>query len=262
VSGGFIEVGCAARWSVAKLDNSVFWLSRNEFGQGQLVRADAGYQPKIVSTRAIERIWDGYSTIDDAEAIAYQMGGYSWYQITFPTAGKTWVFDVSNSTPSEPMWHEREFYNAGHPTRDLACTHAFFEGTHVVGDYRNGNLYALDWDTYTDNTTTLRRLVRTPYIHGERKRVFHKELELDIQAGVGLAAGQGSDPQVIMRYSDDKGRTWSNERWRTMGKMGEYSKRTRWHMLGSSYERTYEFVISDPVEVAIVSASVEVGVGV
>ena len=86
VGGAFLEIGCAAPFSVAKADNTQFWLATN----GSVVRAD-GYTPKIVSTRAIESAMAGYARLDDARAFAYSQEGHTFYVLTFPTADVTWV---------------------------------------------------------------------------------------------------------------------------------------------------------------------------
>jgi hypothetical protein len=66
-----------------------------------------------------------------------------------------------------------------------------------------------------------------------------------------------TDPQVMLRWSDDGGHTWSNEHWASMGKLGEYGKRVIWRRLGMTTklrDRVYEISGSDPVKIAIMGA--------
>ena len=68
---------------------------------------------------------------------------------------------------------------------------------------------------------------------------------------------QGSDPQVMLRWSDDGGHTWSNEHWRSMGKIGETGRRVLWRRLGMTMklrDRVYEVSGTDPVKIAIMGA--------
>jgi len=51
----------------------------------------------------------------------------------------------------------------------------------------------------------------------------------------------------MLKYSDDGGRTFSNELWRTIGKLGEYRTRVKWNRLGRSRDRVYTVEVSDPV---------------
>ena len=83
-------------------------------------------------------------------------------------------------------------------------------------------------------TDPIRWLRRAPVMSDENIRLFHSQFTLDMQAGMGLVSGQGADPQVMMRYSDDSGQTWSEEHWRGSGKIGEYRRRVIWRRLGVS----------------------------
>lgn len=58
---------------------------------------------------------------------------------------------------------------------------------------------------------------------------------------------QGHDPQVMLRVSNDGGRTWAMEQWCSGGKQGEFTKRVKWNRLGSSRKRVFEVVVTDPV---------------
>jgi len=60
-----------------------------------------------------------------------------------------------------------------------------------------------------------------------------------------------------LRWSDDGGHTWSNEHWKSMGKIGTYGTRTIWRRLGMTEkirDRVYEVSGTDPVKIAIVGA--------
>jgi hypothetical protein len=74
---------------------------------------------------------------------------------------------------------------------------------------------------------------------------------------IGYTATPGYDPQVMLRWSDDGGHTWSNEHWRSMGKIGQYGYRTIWRRLGMTEklrDRVYEVSGTDPVKIAIMGA--------
>jgi hypothetical protein len=65
IQGAFNEIGCAAAFSVAKLDNGIFWLGADARGQGIVYRAN-GYTGTRVSTHAIEYAIAQYGDISDA----------------------------------------------------------------------------------------------------------------------------------------------------------------------------------------------------
>jgi hypothetical protein len=254
IQGAYIEAGCAAAQSVAKLDNSIIWLGMDERGSGLVYRAN-GYTPMRISTHALEYAIQQYSVISDAVAYSYQQEGHLFYVLTFPTASTTWVYDVTTQG-----WHERASFVDGAFKRHQSSGHMNFAGLNTVGDYQNGNLYAFDTAVYADDIAPqkwLRSWRAIPTGQSNLKRTAQHSLQLDCESGVGLVTGQGNDPQVLLRWSDDGGHTWSNYHARSMGKIGEYGRRVIWRRLGMTMklrDRVYEISGTDPVKVAIVGA--------
>lgn len=259
IQGAFIEQGCAAKFSAAKMDNSVFWLSADDRGRGMVMRA-VGYQPQRVSDHALEYAIGQMSRIDDAVAYTYQQEGHSFYVLNFPTANQTWVFDAATN-----MWHQRAWRNPadGSLNRHRAWCQMSFINENIVGDWENGNLYRLDLDVFTDNGALIPRIRSCPHLSDPdyRWQIFDS-LQIDMQTGVGLASGQGSDPKAMLQWSTDGGYSWSNELWASIGRIGERRTRVKWRRLGRSRDRVFKVTITDPVRVAIVGASVQVRTGV
>ena len=254
IQGAFNEIGCAAPFSVAKLDNSLFWLGQDARGQGIVYRAN-GYTGARVSTHAIEYAIAQYGDISDALAYTYQQEGHTFYVLTFPSASATWVYDAATQA-----WHERAGLTNGEFTRHRSNCQCNFKGNIVVGDFENGNIYTLDLQTYADNGSAqkwLRSWRALPTGQNNLKRTTHHSLQLDCETGVGLSTGQGSNPLAMLRWSDDGGHTWSNEHWSPMGGIGQYGKRVFWRRLGMTLklrDRVYEVSGTDPVKISIVGA--------
>lgn len=261
IQGAFNELGCAAPYSVAKMDNAIFWLGQDARGQGIVYRAN-GYTGVRISTHAVEWHIQQYGDISDAIAYTYQQEGHSFYVLTFPSASKTWVYDVATQA-----WHERGSWDVstGEFKRHRSNCQMFYDNQVVVGDYENGKIYALDLYKYADDITTVttnpQRWLRSwralPAGQNNLKRTAQHSLQIDLESGTGLITGQGSDPQVMLRWSDDGGHTWSNEHWAPMGKIGEYYRRVFFRRLGMTLklrDRVYELSGSDPVKLTIVGA--------
>lgn len=257
IEGAFMEVGCSAPSSVAKIDNSIYWMGKDERGQGTIWRAN-GYTPLRISTHAIEHQISTYARIDDAQAFAYQQAGHPFYVLTLPTANRTWVYDVATG-----LWHERAWHDAdGIAHRHRACCFASFAGRPLVGDWQNGKIYAFDLDTYTDNGDAIHRIRTSPHASNpDYNWMFWSSLQIDLEPGTGIDSGQGSDPQAMLQWSDDGGHVWSSERWSPMGKTGQYRNRAIWSRLGKSRDRVFRLTITDPVKVAILGASATVTIG-
>ena len=258
IQGAFNEIGCIAPYSIAKLDNGLFWLGTDARGQGIVYRAN-GYTGARVSTHAIEYAIAQYGNISDALAYTYQQEGHSFYVLIFPTANATWVYDVSTQ-----MWHERAGFVNGAFTRHRSNCQCNFEGNTVVGDFQNGNIYTFDLDIYADNSQPQKWLRSWRALapgQNNLKRTAHHSLQLDAETGVGLVVGQGSQPEAMLRWSDDGGHTWSNEHWQLMGAIGQYGYRTIWRRLGMTLklrDRVYEVSGTDPVKIAIMGAELYV----
>jgi hypothetical protein len=254
IQGAFNELGCAAAYSLAKMDNGLFWLGKDARGQGMVYRAN-GYSGQRISTHAIEWHIQQYGNLSDAIGYTYQQDGHSFYVLIFPAADTTWVYDVATQA-----WHERAGFVNGDFTRHRSNCQAFFGTKVMVGDYQNGNVYSFDLDDYSDNGSIqkwLRSWRALPTGQNNLKRTAHHSLQLDCESGTGLNLGQGSDPQVMLRWSDDGGHTWSNEHWVGIGKIGEYYRRAIWRRLGMTMklrDRVYEVSGTDPVKIAIMGA--------
>jgi hypothetical protein len=180
IEGAFMETGCLAPYSVAKLDNSVFWLGSDARGNG-IVYRNQGYNAQRVSTHAIEWQIQQYGVLNDAIGYSYQQDGHSFYVLTFPTAQATWVFDVATGA-----WHERAAWDGVQYRRHRSNCQANFAGEVLVGDWENANLYVFDQDYYLDNISAqrwLRSWRALPTGQNSLKRTAHHALQLDIETG-------------------------------------------------------------------------------
>jgi len=290
IQGAFNEIGCIAPYSVAKMDNSVFWLGADPRGQGIVYRAN-GYTGVRISTHAVEFAIQGYGDLTDAVGYTYQQDGHTFYVLNFTNADTTWVFDAATGA-----WHERAGFRNGDFKRHRGNSHARFNGDPIIGDYENGKLYAFSLDVYADDGQTqkwLRRWRALPPGANDLKRTAHHTLQIDCETGVGLpgyalndeppylgtelleilqtesgddivldlAFTLGANPQLMLRWSDDGGHTWTGKRQASMGRIGAYGTRVFFRALGMTVklrDRVYEISGTDPVKVAIMGAELQI----
>jgi hypothetical protein len=253
----FIEQGTVSGDTAQAMNNTVYWLGKGRDGQGIVFRAE-GYQPRRISTHALEHAILGYSTIADAFAFCFQMAGHSFYALSFPTADTTWLYDAATEQWVEWLWRDPAD-SALH--RHRANCAVFFNGQHLVGDWETGEVYGLDLDTYTDAGDPIKR-IRATQTTIAAKRLFFGQLTVDMETGVGLTSGQGSAPLLMLRYSSDGGHTWSNEKTASIGAIGNYGARVRFGPSGSARGgRVWEISCTDPVRFAVFGADVDVEAG-
>lgn len=234
--GANLQIGCGSTHSVARGENVIFWLDNHG-----LVRKIDGYSQIIISTRQIEYTISQLSTISDAKGFVYVQEGKTFYVLIFPTDKVALVYDMSTE-----QWHKRNSYEDEWRVSWIAQDGL----TVLAGDIDNGKIYQLDTSVYTDNLQTIKWTFTLQNINSDDEMIEHQMLSLKIDGGVGI----GDDPVLWMTYSDDNGHTWSREKWRSMGKIGEFDKRIKFWNLGRSRSRVYKFAGTAPVKRVIISA--------
>lgn len=255
---GFMQWGCAATFSPKAVNGSLYWLGTTLNGIGSILRAN-GFTPENIATKAIQYALANYPTISDAIGDALTWNGHNFYNAYLPIGNTTIVFDSdSNEFTEWGTWKvEQNQYDVWR-----ACYHVFMFNEHRMLDLETGAVYRIS-DSYGVDVDDrpLRWLRRAPTVVNEMNRVYYARFEIYGDVGIGTSTGQGEDPQVMMRYSDDGGRSWSNELSRSMGKMGEYNTRVFWDRLGQGRRRVFEVSGSDPVPYRLVSAFLTLGNG-
>lgn len=248
----FLGGGCVSGDSVRVIDNSTYLLADD-----LKVKAIEGYKFRRVSSAALDTLIRGYGDCSDAFGFSYDDDGGTFYVLTFPTGDKTWVFNLETG-----FWHQ---WSSGlNGRRHKSNCFVRFADKNLVGDYENGKIYELDSSKYTDDGDTIKRTRTAPPLFDPttRRRITYHTVEFEFKAGVGLATGQGNDPEIMLEYSDDGARTWSNEKWTGIGKIGKYEDRAVYRRLGSARNRIFRVSMTDPVEWTVVGAYANVTGGI
>jgi len=246
------EYGLAAIWSRAHVNESIIFLAQNREGQVQVVQLN-GFVPQIISDPDTEHTMNSFATVADAEAMVYGADEHKFYQLTFPTANRTFLYDTASG-----IWSEAQTGTSVNPVRHSARFSTYFQGDVIVSDYATNQVYTMDPTSYTDNGTPIIREVTTRHILSDFNRIRISALYIDMETGVGLQVGQGSNPQIMLQYSKDNGRTWGAERWVSLGAVGEYGTRVIWRRFGSSPSAVFKIRMSDPVKFVITQGAMKV----
>lgn len=245
-SNGFVELGGAAGYSLAKADNSFYWLASD-----LTVRRLDGATPVKVSQPGVEQAIAEYaktSTVSDARGFGYTLNGHIFYVLTFPTAGHTWVLDATTRE-----WHERESYGL---TRWRPCATAFCYGRNYVQDYQTGRVGWLDATTHSEWGGIQRMSWTYPGIYNKGKLLTHSRLAVRVDTGTGN--GAGSEPFIQLEISDDDGHKFVTVENQSLGKQGHYKKTVEWTQLGQSDARVYRNTISDDCQANVSDAQLDV----
>lgn len=257
--GAILEIGCAAKYSVAKLQNNLFWLGADKTGNIAVWTND-GLLPKKVSTRGIEQyIKFQVSDVSKAVGYTYSQAGHNFYIISFVGSNLTLCYDITTDA-----WHERTYLNErGSEVRWRGFYSTYCFDKNIFGDTLSSSLYIADLDYYQNDTpgnpsnpNYIKRVRTTPIIQSNQKRIRHNSLQILFEQGTGLITENqlnfGTDPVCILECSDDSGHTFTNRRIQPIGKIGTYDFRTRFVGLGHSRNRVYRVTVTDPVKVVLV----------
>lgn len=254
--GSFIEHGCVARYTIAKQDLCVYFLSQDLQGQ-LMVLEGQNYTVKRISTHAIENEFLTYPNVSDAIGFTYQQEGHTFYVLIFPSANKTWVYDISTQ-----LWHERAWTDSdGNLNRHRMNCGANAYGNIVVGDWQNGALYALDLNTYTDFDGPISRIRSFPHLIDDANRISYKSFIADMAVGEDDGTIDSSTPfnppVVALRWSDTRGASWGSKVEQSMGSAGQYLTSIQWSRLGLARDRVFELSWSAPTPTALNGAFID-----
>ena len=298
IPGTSTQHGIAAKDSVSRLGNSFAYVSRNQRGQSEIMQMN-GYTPQRISTHAVENtLVNKY--VGDAIAWTYQLEGHECYVVSFPTIDLTWVYDITTGMwhkwlATDPLTGQYEMYTGscsavfqglvvvgdyedGHIykldpdtyTDDGVEVRRLRRCPHLVTDLQRQYFDELQIQFQPGvgtlgTASAISNGIQSPliinngttYVVANGVTVY---IELSLIPQV-TSSTPLTDPQAMLRWSNDGGSTWSNEHWTTIGKIGAYKNRAIWRRLGWARDRIFEVVVTDPVKAVIISANLKASEG-
>lgn len=246
IAGAKMEVGILAPYTAVAIDNSVFWVGRDNIGAGIVYRAQ-GFTPQRISTNPIEIRIQAAPTPSTLRSYTYQEDGHSFYVLTGGGMDTTLVYDISTK-----LWHERAFLN----TEGIFETHLAAHGIYAFNqqlaiDRVNGNIYTQAMDIYSDNGDEIARERIYTHLSNEGKVIPFRNLTVGFETGVGTQTGVDANPLVVLTLSKDGARTWFGEQIKTIGAVGKYLTRVVFQRLGQARQMTFKIRVTSRVKVAI-----------
>lgn len=244
IGSSAIQWGIAARWSLARFMDSLIFLRKNRLGRTQVALLN-GFKAQAISTPEMEYLFQQYPAVSDATGFSYMESGHAFYQINFPSANVSWLYDGLSQSWSIVQT------NGG---RHIAEIQINYLDRSLVSDYASGKLYTFNALARTDNGLPITRKFIGRHTISNGNWMALDELWIEMQPGVGTSVGQGVDPVLMLRVSKDGGITYGNEIQTPIGKIGEYRRRAVFRRLGRSRDWVFEFTVTDPVYTVFVSA--------
>lgn len=251
-----IKWGLAAPFARAHIDNALFFLGVSEGGVRRACRID-GFTVTPVSDDIDFIINQPGFYYADAVMLAYQRDVHGFCQLTFPTMGRSFLYDCSTG-----IWGETQSgLSTGAYQRHAANLACYYNGGTLLTDAVNGNVYTMQDTAYTDNGAPVLREVITKTATRGYNRFRVPQLYLDMETGVGLEGNvsgtvQGQNPQVSIECSKDNGRTWLQARLIPLGRLGQYKARVNARRFGQARQFTWRIRMTDPVKFVITDGAI------
>jgi len=293
IPGTSTQHGIAAPFSLYRLGNSFAYVSRNNRGQAQIMQMQ-GYIPQRISTHAVENTLANQH-VEDAIAWTYQLEGHEVYVVSFPTLNLTWAYDATTQlwhkwlyTASDSTYQRHRGnccavfqglvligdYSNGklyeldklNYTDDGQNVRRLRRAPHLVTEFQRQYFDELQIQFQPGVGTTglssaLQAVnLQSPYIITDTGTLTIGPLEI-VNLGEFNTINfltPTTNPQAMLRWSNDGGSTWSNEHWTGVGQTGKYRNRAIWRRLGTARDRIFEVVVTDPVNFVIISANLKV----
>lgn len=248
--GVFVEHGMLRGYSVASADVSVFWLGRDLQGQA-IVFQTKEYAASRISTHAIEKAISSYTVVNDAIGFIYQQQGHTFYILIFPTANKTWVYDLATK-----LWHERAWIDENGDEHRIRwnCV-AASRNIILAGDWENGKIYRVGLDVFTDDGDPIVRRRGFPHVVAGGRRVSYDFFQADVQCGA--FPGPAGEQFMSLRWSDSGGAAWGNPVKLSLGSTGSYNAAPSVRNLGMARDRVFELFWDFPYETALQGAFIQ-----
>jgi len=242
LQGSAINYGIAANASLAKMDRAVVGLFQDRMGQLSIGAIQGGNYTNL-STPDIDYLINKYASPSLAIGFIYSLNGRYFYQITFPTNDKTWLYDFKSGAWSSLQSDGLE------GSRIAYC--ATMGRKVIVSDYYNGNLYQLSADFFTENDVPIaREIIFNHVFNTSQNFTIVSRVRAWMETGQGLVSptAQGHNPTIYLQVSRDAGHTWGGWMQTTIGKLGEYKSRAEWRRLGISRDWVFKLRMTDPVK--------------
>jgi hypothetical protein len=246
-----LKIGLPALFARTHIDNTLVFMGETEAGTKRVYRID-GFNVTPISEEIDWIINQPGFVYADATMLSYQRDKHPFAQLTFPTMGRSFLFDLSTNIPGETQTG----LSTGAYQRHQGNLSSYYNGDTIIADYANGNVYRMDDGTFADNgVPVLREVVTKHHIKGfNRFRV--PQLYLDFETGVGTSSGQGLNPQVSIECSKDNGRTWLQARLIPLGAMGQFVTRVNARRFGQGRVFTWRIRMTDPVKFVITDGAI------
>lgn len=245
-------IGLKAINSVCQLGNIIVWLGASDLGNNGIYVNRGGVEAQRVSTPAIEREISTFATIEDATAQLWQENQHIFYIIDFPTANKTFCYDLT-----ENSWTNRASLKDDNTLISWRYKNATMNGKGKIWQTAPGVIVEQTdekWNEHDD--TPILRLRRGGVIYSDHSNFAINAIEVNVNNGQYSEEFYKKPVQMMMRFTAD-GSNWSDLEYVDIGFTGDYDYDAIFYNFGIAKVFTIELSCSDNVPFALYSIKID-----
>lgn len=246
VEGRLASGGCAGRHTAVLVGDAACWVGDDNkvYRRGE---AFSGNDLSAIIKAARPGLSD-WSINGCLNAWSYPFLNHELYCLDVPGAG-TFAFDFSTA-----QWFELSSYGLG--KFRVGCAVKMADGVWMGGDSYNGTLWKLDDEVRADGDDPLVRIF--PGLIESTATIPNSNVTLDCTVGQASLTHPTDAPTIQLRYSDDRGKTFSDWLDASLGHQGDYDVFPEWRRLGSIRPpgRLYEFRFADALPLTVRKAAI------
>jgi len=216
------------------------------------VRRWDGGELRIISGPGLAEIIAGVEASELA-AWTFSIPGHEFYVLRIGSVA-TWVYDLSE--PGE-RWTTWDSYGLSYWRAQIGCN---IGDTVLACDAESAQVFTVSVDEDQDGDEYFATEFSAILPAAEAPQSV-ANLVLNCAQGLAPRTGEGSEPTVQMKWSDNGANSFTDWRERPMGATGNYNRLPRWNGLGrvpAHFDRIFRFRCSDPIDRVFKAAKVNV----
>jgi len=242
------EVGVASPYSMAQTPSFLYML-----GSDGVAYRLSNFETQVISSSAISKVLRESNT-DNALGVTVQLDGQWFYIVQLRGDNVTLAY---SETTNEWV----RLSSGVQLGRHIMEGYTFAYGRHLICDATSSTIYEWDFNEFTRNGSPIIRQFQTAPVNGlmigaPGRRILMSRCRFIMESGVGNA--DKFDPQMMVSYSTDGGKTFKDENWLKMKRAGESTTLVDWNKCVSFYDLVLRVKVSDPVFTSFHSAVIEV----
>lgn len=253
-TGLFIAKGVYAALTLIQSNDTFMFIGGGK-GESPAIWAFEGNTAVKVSTTAIDSLLQTFTEAEISASFAVSYAQKGAYFVCFALPTVSLVFDTTSK-----RWHERKSQVLIETTqltkrwRVNSLVSAY--GKVLVGDSQDGRIGCIS-SAYKEYEQAVVRVVSTQPFQNNMDSFSVPEIELTVESGVGN--DDVIEPLIGLSISKDGGKTFGQERWRKIGKIGEFDRRLIWRRNGRMSRFTvFKFTLSDAVKPVIIQLTADI----